>query len=176
MNAELNYSGANAQFFQFRFKGYWQVAHKWRFMCHLSASPVPKSGKTVQCPKVIQHHLLNTLLSWFDMENYLGQASAATIIRCPFNLAACRVSIRILGIFFSAGTKMCFVALLPDGFSCSIPQYWRHFRRMTPTTRPVVCISLPLMACSSTSLSWSIHGRGENILGINIISRLNLIS
>ena len=54
---------------------------------------------------------------------YLGQASAATIIRCPFNLAACRVSIRILGIFFSAGTKMCFVALLPDGFSCSIPQY-----------------------------------------------------
>ena len=44
---ELNYFGANAQFFQFRFRGYWQVAHKWRFMLHLSVSSVPKPGKKV---------------------------------------------------------------------------------------------------------------------------------
>ena len=47
----LNYFGAIAQFFQFRFRGYWQVAHKWRFMHHLSVSPVPKSGKTVHLPQ-----------------------------------------------------------------------------------------------------------------------------
>ena len=47
----LNYFGAIAQFFQFRFRGYWQVAHKWRFMLHLSVSPVPKSRKTVHLPQ-----------------------------------------------------------------------------------------------------------------------------
>ena len=48
---ELNYFGAIAQFFQFRFRGHWQVAHKWRFMRHLSVSPVPKTGKTVHLPQ-----------------------------------------------------------------------------------------------------------------------------
>ena len=42
--------GQMHSFFQFR--GYWQVAHKWRFMRHLSVSPMPKSGKTVHLPQI----------------------------------------------------------------------------------------------------------------------------
>ena len=44
---ELNYFVANAQFFQFQFRVYRQVAHKGRFMRHLRVFSVPKFGKTV---------------------------------------------------------------------------------------------------------------------------------
>ena len=35
----------------FRFRGYRQVAHKWKFMRHMSVSPVPHTRKTLQSPK-----------------------------------------------------------------------------------------------------------------------------
>lgn len=76
---------------------------------------------------------------WILITGYLdvlGQASTATMILCPNNRLICRVSIRIFGIFFSAGTKICRIEPA-TGFSCKIPQYWRHFRRTIATTRPV---------------------------------------
>ena len=48
----------------------------------------------------------------------------------------CRVSIRTRGIFFSAGMKRCRVeSLRAEG--AKMPQYWRQFRLIMPTTRPV---------------------------------------
>jgi hypothetical protein len=68
----------------------------------------------------------------------LGQESTATTILFPLSVSACLVSILILGIFFSAGTKMCLVVVLLDpGLDTSMPQYWRHFLFTIPTTRAV---------------------------------------
>ena len=38
----------------FGHRGYWQVAHKPSFMCHLPVSPEPELEKLCNCPKVIQ--------------------------------------------------------------------------------------------------------------------------
>ena len=38
----------------FGHRGYWQVAHKPSFMCHLSVSHEPELEKLCNCPKVIQ--------------------------------------------------------------------------------------------------------------------------
>lgn len=40
---------------------------------------------------------------------YRDHESMATIIRFPINVTACRVSMRIFGIFRSAGTNICLV-------------------------------------------------------------------
>jgi hypothetical protein len=41
-------------FSRFGQQGYWQVAHKPSFMCHLSVSPEPELEKLCISPKVIQ--------------------------------------------------------------------------------------------------------------------------
>ena len=102
----------------------------------------------------------------------------ATIILWPARTAACRVSMRTRGIFFSAATKMCRFDSL-TGLGRRIPQYWRHFlftatiqgnifwsrKRSinkgadcccslpTPTTFPVAWVSLDFAAFSTMVLS-----------------------
>ena len=39
------------QFSEIERQGHWQVAHKWRFMRHLSVSPMPNLGITLQLPQ-----------------------------------------------------------------------------------------------------------------------------
>lgn len=76
------------------------MVHQKRLLTLLLSLHVVEEWKlTTSIPKVSK---LETTIGYLE---FRGQASIATIIRWLFNFSACLVSIRILGIFLSAGTN-----------------------------------------------------------------------
>lgn len=99
-----------------------------------------------------------------------GHWSIATMTRWLYKFSAWRVSILIRGIFLSAGMKMCRADPLRI-FGWIIPQYWRHFLLMIPTTFPVGCFSFLLtFSCKIFSVSSCSSVVSSTVLSSNTIS------
>ena len=67
-----------------------------------------------------------------------GQESILTTILWPSSVGPWRVSIRILGILWLAGTKVWCVPRM-SGSGNNVPQYVFQLRLTMPTTLPVIC-------------------------------------